>query len=147
VEAYASMEGFCQAWVFDIDYTYWQNAADLLQYKTAGRDFSKLPIISNGLPPPLLQNIVDISRNPGRRLIRKGHFEAVGSTMWLSDIFFSLTKGEQNRDAIRGADWIDFKVLDNGVIKLQVHPTPFCDESTATIQDKLRSLLYELIRG
>jgi hypothetical protein len=144
VEAYASMEGFCQAWVSNTEYEYWQNAQQLSEYKYGGRDASKLPLISNGLPPPLLQDIVDISRNPGRRIIRKGHFEAVGATMWLSKTFFDLTKGAQNLDEVRKADWLTVTALNDDVIKVQAHPTPFSDESTAAIQDKTRALLYPL---
>jgi len=144
VEAYASMDGFCQAWVSNSEYEYWQNAQELSQYQYGGRDASKLPLISNGLPPPLRHDIVDTSSNPGRRIIRKGYYEVVGATMWLSKIFFDLTKGAQNLDEVRKADWLTVTALNDDVIKVQARSTPFSDDSTAAIQDKARALLYPL---
>jgi hypothetical protein len=64
--------------------------------------------------------------------------------MWLSKTFFDLTKGAQNLDEVRKADWLTVTTLNDDVIKVQAHPTPFSDESTAAIQDKTRALLYPL---
>ncbi len=56
--------GFVQAWVYDIEYDFWQNAKDPLEYEAAGRSSANLPKISNGLPPPLSQLEIDTSQNP-----------------------------------------------------------------------------------
>jgi hypothetical protein len=37
-------------------------------YELNGKDFSSLPLKSNGLPPPLEESEVDISKNPGRSI-------------------------------------------------------------------------------
>src|SRR5688572_30826142 len=76
---------FVMAWLADVEYEYWQNAHDLLQYTAAGKPHEHLPKKSNGLPPPLEQTIIDISGNPGRRILRNGYYEVVGAVMWLGE--------------------------------------------------------------
>ncbi|WP_240791765.1 MULTISPECIES: hypothetical protein [Pseudomonas] len=66
------VQGFIQAWVSDIDYDFWQNATDPLEYECAGRSLFGLPMKSNGLPPPLDQMEIDTSGNPGRNVLGKG---------------------------------------------------------------------------
>ena len=51
-----------------MEYDYWQNAEDLLLYRVAGRAVEGLRLVSNNLPAPLEQKVVDISANPGRRV-------------------------------------------------------------------------------
>ena len=87
---------FIMAYVFDVNYQYWQNAQDPLQYSARGKDYSALPMISNGMPPPLEQMIIDTSRNPGRRILCEGYIEAVGATMWLGEVFWSRTHADRN---------------------------------------------------
>lgn len=41
-----NVRGMIQAWVADVDYDYWQNATDPLQYESAGRSLSGLSMKS-----------------------------------------------------------------------------------------------------
>lgn len=78
--------GFCR-WgrVFDSEYNDIQNIKDIRRLKSKGIDFSSWAVKDNGLPPPLRQDAIDISKNPGRNILRENRIEAVGSVMWLSD--------------------------------------------------------------
>lgn len=96
VDALKSAGEFVQAYVVDVEFDYWQNATDPLQYTGKNMPYEHLPMISNGLPPPLNRSVIDTSSNPGRRVLRKGYIEAVGSPMWLSDKFFDLTGADSN---------------------------------------------------
>src|SRR5262245_41538571 len=83
-------DDFIMAWLADREYERWQNAADPLEYKAAGRSYAHLPLVSNGLPYPVEQMIIDTSRNAGRRILRTGYIEVVGALMWLGAPFWSL---------------------------------------------------------
>ena len=72
VKPFRVLPSFRQARLYDNDYEHWQNAEDPLHYRAAGNSYKHLPMRSNGLPPPLEQMVIDISRNPGRRRIRQG---------------------------------------------------------------------------
>uniref|UniRef100_A0A173H0F5 Uncharacterized protein n=1 Tax=Pandoraea faecigallinarum TaxID=656179 RepID=A0A173H0F5_9BURK len=79
--SFTARKGFVQAWVSDSEYNRWQNVTDPYEYELAGRDCSNLRKRSNGLPPPLEMEIVDVSINPGRWVLRSGYVEAIGSRM------------------------------------------------------------------
>ena len=129
-------------WVADAEYDFWQNAEDPLHYKTHGRPFAHLPMRSNGLPPPLEQAVVDISDNPGRRVLRDGYSEAVGSPMWLGARFFALTGADAS--AIRATNWLKTSTLGSGVLEIQASEGCFrtAEGSEAETQRKLRKLLF-----
>lgn len=76
---------FLQARLYDAEYDRWQNIKDLLVYESAGVPHSHLPKISNGLPFPLGRDVVDVSSNSGRWVLKQGYIEAVGSTVWVSN--------------------------------------------------------------
>ncbi|WP_188151266.1 hypothetical protein [Teredinibacter waterburyi] len=78
--------GFCR-WgrVYDSEYNKIQNKKDLRELQVLGVDVTSWAIKSNGLPPPLRKDVIDVASNPGRNIIVKGDIEAVGSTMWLSN--------------------------------------------------------------
>ena len=134
--------GFRQAWVFDINYNHWQNAEDPLEYTAVGRSCAGLPMRSNNLPAPLEQRIIDISQNPGRRVLRQAYVEAVGAIMWLGPGFWRLT-GASKDDAHRQA-WLQCEELSQGVLRLQVAASPFAtaDGKDGELQDRLRMLLF-----
>ena len=48
---------FVMAWLADLQYDFWQNAHDPLQYTARNGTFDHLPKKSNGLPYPLQQTI------------------------------------------------------------------------------------------
>lgn len=132
---------FVQAWVADVEYDKWQNAEDPIIYKAANRDYSSLPMRSNGLPPPVEQMVVDISHNPGRWSLRSGYVEAVGSIMWLSDIFWSYV-GIQHKERLSALDPIEIKQVTDKVIRFCVADSTFTEASSREVQDRLRDALY-----
>jgi len=83
---------FLQASFYDWNYYYWQNATDLLEFRDSDIDVSTLKLRESGLPPPLDSLIVDTSGNPSRRVLRPGYVEMIGSPMWISDAFFSVSE-------------------------------------------------------
>jgi len=133
--------GFIQAWIFDVEYDYWQNAKDLMEYENAGRDYAGLPLRSNGLPPPLEQLEIDTSCNPGRWHLRSGYVEAIGPVMWLGELFWNVV-GESHRSRLRDNDWLKAIEMSHGILKIQVLNCQFSSGETAEIQDRLRALLY-----
>ncbi|MBR9973688.1 hypothetical protein [Magnetospirillum sulfuroxidans] len=132
--SFSSIQGFRQAFIYDLDYDLWQNTSSIQSYQLKGRDYSHLPLRHNRLPPPLDEMEIDTRNNPGRYVFRQGYLEAVGSTMWLGDDFFKLV-GAHRRDALLAADWADVRDVAPGVLRVQVAPEPFCDDSTADLQN------------
>jgi hypothetical protein len=130
------------AWVVDSEYDFWQNAEDPLQYETRGRSYSHLPMRSNGLPPPLEQKVIDISPNPGRRVLRKGYVEAVGGTMWLTDRFWAVTSTSKAK--VLEADWLLVREVD-GNLEVRASSQPFQsgEGESKIVQDRLRALLFD----
>jgi hypothetical protein len=84
IEALINVSSFVQARVYDAEYERWQNAENLTLFEAECIEHAHLPKKSNGLPFPLTQEIVDISKNPGRWVLRAGYIEAVGAFMWVS---------------------------------------------------------------
>lgn len=135
------MPVFIQAWVSDVEYDYWQNACDPIEFTSVGREYLHLPMKSNGLPYPLAQQIVDTAENPGRWLFHIGFIEAIGSTMWLNENFWNYV-GQYKKQKLFNESWIRTEVLENGVVKLVAADECFMDESTADKQNRLREILY-----
>jgi hypothetical protein len=135
-------EAFRQARLYETEYDFWQNAADPLQYEARGRSYEGLPMRSNGLPPPLEQQVIDTSRNPGRRLLRRGFIEALGCPMWLGQAFWSIGGG--SRDAVCAHGWLHCETLPNGVVRIRAAKAPFAsaEGEQGEIQELLRTTLY-----
>lgn len=140
VEPFASKSEFIQAWVSDVDYGFWQNAKDPMEYELAGRDYSFLPMKNNGLPPPLDRKEIDISKNPDRWLLKMGYVEAIGCVMWLSDLFWA--RAGTHRSQLSAVGWLDVSELSERVTCVKVLETKFYDEKTKDKQDAMRGLLY-----
>lgn len=139
-----SFEGFIQAWVSDVEYDFWQNATDPLEYECAGRPTSGLLMKSNGLPPPLDQMEIDTSGNPGRNVLRQGYIEAIGSTMWLGNLFWERA-GVDRFASISLLESQGFKVYDCGkFFKVVTSDKVFSDDSTIEKQGALRRILFGL---
>jgi hypothetical protein len=132
-------ERFVQARVYDYFFDKWQNATDPLEFEGSGINHLKLPLTSNGLPFPLTQTIVDISRNPGRKTLRVGYIESVGAKMWLTERFLERTGA-----SIEGLSKIASVVLVNGVYEVSAQAEPFTSATgaEARLQDALRAELY-----
>jgi hypothetical protein len=131
-----------QAWVVDTEYDHWQNAHDPLQYTSQGRPYKHLPMRSNGLPSPLERTIIDTSRNPGRRVLRVGYVEAVGSPMWFGSEFWRLTGMDKNK--VVSQSWTRAEEQGTGVLRIQPSDRPFSSSEGALsrMQEDLRSLIY-----
>lgn len=139
-----NVEGFIQAWVSDVEYDFWQNATDPLEYECVGRPLSGLPMKSNGLPPPLDQMEIDTSGNPGRNVLRQGYIEAIGSTMWLGNLFWERA-GVDRFASISLLESQGFKVYECGkFIKVITSDKVFFDGSTLEKQRALRQILFGL---
>jgi hypothetical protein len=140
VEEVARSSSLISARLFDPDYEHWQNAEDPILYTAVGRSMKGLPMKHNGLPPPLDKMIVDISGNPGRRILRDGYIEAIGHPMWLGPEFFARVPGA-DRQAILAAP--EFRVTErpDRVIEIAAG-APFTDGGTAEEQNRLRKLLF-----
>lgn len=141
IEPFIFKNGFMQAWVSDVEYDYWQNAQDPLQYEAAGLDYSNLAKKSNGLPPPLEQIEIDNSVNPGKWLFRENYIEAIGSPMWLGEPFWEKV-GYDRKQLLQKFNDLNLVTLPHGVLRLSVGSESFFDSSTELIQRKLRWILY-----
>lgn len=133
---------FVNAWKFDNDYIYWQNNKNIESYKWNRKSYEHLPMKPSGDPLPFAQTVIDTSKNPGRNVFRTGYVEAVGSTMWLGDEFFSLTGAD--KDNIISSDWLDASEIKPGIIKIKAQEECFIqsDGKEAELQYKMRDLLY-----
>jgi len=132
VSPFLGWPNFVQAWVADVEYNYWQNAADPLLYTTVGRDRSGLKMKSNGQPYPSERQIVDTSGTPGRWEFRKGYIEAIGSLMWI---------GENRESDLRALDWLHLTEPQKGILRV-ASDFQFTDETMATRQNALRAAIY-----
>jgi len=128
--------------ILDRDYDYWQNAEDPLQYRAAGRSWNHLPTRSNGLPPPLNQEVIDISDNPGRRFVKLGFFEIVAYRMWLTDSFWTLTGAD--KAGVRNAPGLVTKEEIPGLLELEAGQKCFTspEGEERRMQDHLRNVLF-----
>ncbi|WP_430230568.1 hypothetical protein [Paraburkholderia tropica] len=138
---FIGLDGFIQGWVADVDYDYWQNATDPIQYKAAGRDFSHLPMKQNGSPPPLDQMEIDTSHNPGRWELRDGYVEAVASLMWLSELFWRRV-GQVHKARLLSTTGVNVRDYMDGVIEVKASEHCFNSVETKDAQDRLRASLY-----
>lgn len=137
-----SVEGFIQAWVSEVEYDFWQNATDPLEYECVGRPLSGLPMKSNGLPPPLDEMEIDTSGNPGRNVLRQGYIEAIGSTMWLGNPFWERA-GVDRFASISLLESEGFEVFECGrFCKVVTSDKVFSDDSTLEKQRALRRILF-----
>lgn len=136
--AFAELDGFVMAWVYDRDYDRWQNTKDPREYVANGKDCARLPLKSNGLPYPFEQQEIDISKNPGRYEFRKGYIEAVGATMWLGELFWLLASSKKTA--------IEAYVRSSTPNAVKITVAEECFRSAegrdGALQAKLRSLLF-----
>jgi hypothetical protein len=142
VATLGSLDSFINARIYDVEYEFWQNAQDVSEYESNGRSYESLPIVSNGLPFPLTKQIIDISRNPGRRILRRGFVEGVGSTMWIGPNFIKRTKARLQK--LRASQFYQVTPLHENLFKIKVQEACFdCGEGKqALLQNQLRELLY-----
>jgi hypothetical protein len=128
---------FVHAFLVDCEYDFWQNTEDPLQYRARNRSCEGLPMKSNGLPFPLDQQIVDISRNPGRRVLHEGFIEAIGSPMWLGNRFWNVTGANKNAVISEGVEIKE----ENDVTIISIRE-PITERARSAIQEALRRSLF-----
>lgn len=129
------------AWVADTSYEYWQNASDILQFESARRPHVHLPKISNGLPFPLEQLVIDTSLNPGRRILKNGYIEVVGSPMWLSARFVERFCHSDLARIARSPSFV-LETVGSEAKKISHRGGIFCDRDTTAAQDFLRECVF-----
>lgn len=139
---FVANSNFVMAWAANVEYDFWQNAQDPLQYTARGKSFEQLPKRSNGLPYPLERTIIDTSHNPGRKLLRGGYYEVVGALMWLGEPFWQLT-GASKMETRRAAS-LQVVDLSPEVLKIEAAPRLFTTDqgSSGELQQRLRSRLF-----
>ena len=125
--------------VIDREYEFWQNASDPLEFTANGRD---VPSERLYVDPVFGDHLIDISGNPGRRVLRDGFVEAVGSPMWLSDLFF-LRTGASRRDVLESELLLQKEEVE-GLLRFEAtlgqFQQPVGKEGEA--QESLRRLLF-----
>jgi len=133
---------FLQAWYADREYHHWAMEEDVDFYSRMGKSHAHLPKKDTGLPPPLNDPIIDISHNPGRRVIRGPYVEAVAAEMWLGQGFWELTGAD--REAVKTCDFLKTEEQDYGVLNIKAGPRVFTSDEgeEAEIQNRMRRLLY-----
>lgn len=141
VEKFLCEQAFVQAWVADIEYDYWQNATDPLEYEAAGRSYKDLPMKSNDLPFPLQQDIIDTKQNLARMEIKHGYVEAIGSQLWVSALFWHNSGGSLEKLHNLSDDFTLYSV-DCGVTEVVYLDRHFDSNETADAQMQLRKNLY-----
>ncbi|TEW50610.1 hypothetical protein [Psychromonas algicola] len=140
VNELVKLDGFLQAWLVDIEFDYWQNVTDPIEYSVKGKSYEGLPMLSNNLPAPLEQLEIDISKNIGVRKLCVGYTEAIGSHMWLSNDF--LQKIGKNIEDLKNALEGCIECIDSKVFYIHVGEEVFKDFSTESKQKKLRDVIY-----
>ena len=140
VDSLVSIGGFTQAWLVDVEFDFWQNAEDPIEYKAKEKSLTGLPMISNGLPPPLEQHVIDVSKNLGRRKVCDQYVEAIGSYMWVTSKFFELIG--RNKEDIESSSDISIEGVGGDVHCISVGTDLFRDSTTEVLQRALRDSLY-----
>ena len=140
--ALAARRQVTMAWIYDEDYESWQNTDDPAMYEAAGRPYSHLPMKQSDLPPPLDRLEIDTAKNPGRYVIRDGYIEAVGSTMWLGERFWSLTGSDEVSTA--KVDWLNASRFSSGLLRIEAAKECFttADGLSGQLQIQLLTLLF-----
>jgi hypothetical protein len=127
--------------LYDREYDYWQNATDFLQYISRGKAYEHLPKKSNGLPFPLTQEVIDISDNPGRTVLKHGYIEFIGSIMWFGENFWSVS-GIDKPPLINHHEYKTSYI--NSILQVVFDDKVFtvADEVSIVIQNEIRNILY-----
>lgn len=141
-ESLLNHPNFLMARLMDQDYDVKQNSRSVHIYETNDWPHMHLPKISNGMPPPIDEIIVDTRVNPGHWRFKHGYIEGVAAQMWLGDAFFKAVNLEKS--ALNGVPWLEVNELANGVVHLKAYDTEFNSDQgeQRELQIKLRKLLF-----
>lgn len=146
VAAFSDSPFFLQAFAFDGEFDFLQNATTVAAYHVANKSLDGVVVRNLGLPSPhhtLCE--VDTSFNPGRR---PSHFvdgvvwnEYVGAKMWFAESFWPLigkTKSTFLLDPTLGK----LDDVGHGVLKITARGTPFDSATQREHMDSLRQAIY-----
>ncbi len=128
-----------QAFIVDYDFDYWQNAEDILQYKAKGKVYEHLPLISNRLPFPLEQKIIDTTKNPGKYEIKDGYIKVAAYRMWLdANLVERLGVDIKSLEMTLGA-----KVsCHNDIYLVHVGESPFTESTPKEVLLNMKNLIF-----
>lgn len=132
---------FLMAYILDEEYSTWQNAADKLIYNASNKSYKGLPLKSNGLPYPVEQEIIDISGNPCRRIIKLGYVEVIGAQMWLGDGFWKVSPLSKS-EVIDNLENSGIKFQNNDLLYIEADAQPFVEASSKELQHSLRKAIF-----
>jgi hypothetical protein len=124
---------------YDTEYEHWQNAEDPIEYTTENRSYSHLRTYRE---PIFGDERIDISDLPGRRIVRKGYVEAIGSTMWVTERLSAKTGADLNK--LRTYPWCKCETVFADVIRVHVMAKCFsaADGPQGRTQNMLREALF-----
>ena len=97
--------------------------------------------MSNELPKPLNKTVIDVSANPGRRVLKTGYVEMVGPQMWFGPQFWTLVGVGRRRELIAASAY-RVTEIDSAITAVLVPDTKFVDASSANLQNDLRKRLF-----
>ena len=140
IQSLSGIGSFIQAQHVDVEYDFWQNATDPLQYRSLGKQLDHAALKYDA---ELDHQFVDISANPGRRVLQDGYVEAVASQMWFGDAFWRVSK--MDRELLLACDWLNCnEVMDGRILEVVAWPRLFKDSTgeEGAAQVRLRSTLY-----
>ncbi|WP_339115666.1 hypothetical protein [Thioclava sp. GXIMD2076] len=142
LEALAGCGTLVLSGIFNEDYDRWQNAKDPLIYIHAGRSLEGLPLISNGMPPPLLQDIVDISDHPGRyHYDQRGFPETVAGRMWIGPELWKRLGEDRTEDVLALQDYL-VQMQADGTLTLKWNGGLFDNATPVSVQNALRRAVF-----
>lgn len=137
-----SLEFFIQARAYDEEYDFWQNANDPLQYEARGRSLEGLKMFCDDA---LSHDFIDISLNPGRRVLRDGYIEALGHVMWVAPRFWKMVGRSLSQIEASGTSHLISEVSEvGGVSRLRFSSKPFttAEGEEGALQNRMRALLF-----
>lgn len=144
VRPFLCEQAFVQAWIADVEYDYWQNASDPLEYEAAGRSYRDLPMKSNELPFPLQRDIIDVTSNPARMEIKQGYVEAIGSRVWIGKLFWR-NSGTSPDALLHLPKEFTVHSIDCDVNEVVFSGECFDSDETVDAQRRLRENLYGIV--
>jgi len=141
-ERFFAKHPFIQAWLSDGNYDAWQNQYDPFFYEKDGRPYDHFKLIPNGYSSPLDRMVLDISDNPGRRVIRrsKGFVEVIAAQMWVGEEFWRRAETD-NGDILAKLPG-RHEHLENGVTYLHFSDDLFTEKTDQEWIRELRNTLY-----
>lgn len=119
--------GFQVGRIYDYQFNYWQNVQNPSQYERVGKEYNHMQLITNNLPSPLTKNILDTSKNPGRRVIKNGYVEAVSSHMWVGEKLWDALGSNNENNIMKLKNKININ-KENGLIQIIASKSIYTEE-------------------